>query len=72
VDRETLQKHLAQAENRVASGERMIARQKGEVAALVREGHDTFVAMTLLMELEAALAIQSEDRDRLRAELQKG
>jgi hypothetical protein len=71
MDRETLKDHLAQAEDHLATGERIIAQQKALVAELARDGHDTFGAMRLLIQFEETLTIRITDRNRLRAELAK-
>jgi hypothetical protein len=71
IDREKLREHLVQTAHHVALGERLVARQKAHVAELLRDGHDTDVAMTMLIEFEEALADQIAYHDRLRNELNR-
>jgi hypothetical protein len=68
-DRNILSQHLAEAEEYVASGQRIVARQRELVAQLERDGHDSRQARELLAEFEATLGYQIDDRNRLRAEL---
>lgn len=64
-----LRRHLAQAEEHVATGYRNIARQRGLIAELERDGHDTAKARALLSQFEELHALQLDDRDRILREL---
>jgi hypothetical protein len=68
-DRKILSQHLTEAEEHVASGQRIVARQRELVAQLERHGHDSRQARELLAESQATLGHQIDDRNRLRAEL---
>ena len=57
--------HLAQAEWRVAEGERWVEDQRKLVGRLQRDGHDAMEALLLLGEFEEMLARYRADRDRL-------
>ena len=61
--------HLALAEEHVAKGERIVARQKDLVAELENDGHDTKEARSVLCQFEQVLQSHIADRDRLRDEL---
>lgn len=61
--------HLAQAERHVALGEEHIAKQRGIVADLERDGHDISAARDLLDQLEQMQELHVANRDRLRKEL---
>jgi hypothetical protein len=69
MDRQMIITDIAQADARVASAERIVARQKLIVDELARRGHDTNVASRLLEQFERDLKNNIKDRDRLRAEL---
>jgi hypothetical protein len=69
MDPVMLREHLAQTERHVLEGRRHVARQRGVIAALDRQGADSAAAMTLLRQFEAWLALHVEDRERLRKEL---
>ena len=60
-----------QAEQRAASGERHVARQRALIATLARDGHDTSDAQDLLRTFEDAQVLHVEYRDRLRDEATK-
>jgi hypothetical protein len=68
---QVIRANLAQAEARVASAERIVARQKLIVEELRQHGHDTTVANRLLKQFERDLKHQINDRDQLRAELDR-
>jgi hypothetical protein len=69
VNREMLQRHLALAEKHVASGERIVSRQKDLIAEMIRDNLDSHEAKSLLALFEKVLKIFLADRDRLRADL---
>ena len=70
MDRQILEKHLAQVERHVEAGGRHVERQRALVAALERYGHDTTAARKLLASFEAIQQTHIEDRDRVAKELQ--
>jgi len=61
--------HLAMAERHVASGNRVIMRQKELITELDTDGHDVTEAIALLIRFEDLLALHLADRDRLADEL---
>src|SRR5689334_8188764 len=67
--REKIRRHLAQADDRVASGEKTIARQWAIVTELIRDAQDTSEARSMLSTFEQTLRLQIADRNRIRAEL---
>jgi arginine repressor len=69
MDREIIQRHLAQAEDHIILGERHIVRQRELVAELEQKGHDTTEAKRLLAEFEELQVMHLADCDRLRREL---
>ena len=69
MDRDRERRYLAQAEDHVASGERIVERQRGILARLKRDGRDTRVAQVLLHTYERLLKLQIERRDSLRRRL---
>jgi hypothetical protein len=69
MDREMLQRHLALAEEHIATGEKNIARQRDLIAQLERDGHDTASARTFLREFEQLQALHIAERERLLSEL---
>jgi hypothetical protein len=66
MNRDLLEKVLAEAEHRVAMAERHLAYQLEFVARLERDGRDPSQAMHLLQEFEELQALHMTDRDRLR------
>ena len=66
MNRELLERSLAQAERHVIQGERHVARQRDLVARLERDGHDTSQAIQLLRQFQELQALHIADRDRLR------
>lgn len=68
MDRETLERHLQEAEARVAQS--AIVAQRNLLAKLKRKGRDTAAAQALLELLEERRSLAMADRDRLR-ELRK-
>jgi hypothetical protein len=69
MDRPLVERHLAQAEQRVSEGKRHIANQRELVAELERDGHPTEQACRLLAQFEEIQALYIADRDRVWAEL---
>jgi hypothetical protein len=69
MNREAIRRHLVQADNRVASGERTIARQWAIVTELARDSQDTSEAKSMIAAFEQTLRLQIADRNRIRAEL---
>jgi hypothetical protein len=65
IDRDVLQEHLAAVERRIARSEKIIARQRAEIADLERSGRETKTARELLAQFEQLLELQIADRDRL-------
>jgi hypothetical protein len=66
MDQERIDRHLAEAEEHVASGDRLVFRQRAIVTYLAREGHDTSQAQSLLATFEETLRLHMADLDRLR------
>ena len=64
-----LRDHLAMASRHVASGNRVIVRQKQLIVELESDGHDTSVALSLLALFEDLQSLHLADRDRLIKEL---
>jgi hypothetical protein len=69
MNREAIRRHLVQADNRVASGERTIARRWAIVTELARDSQDTSEAKSMIAAFEQTLRLQIADRNRIRAEL---
>jgi hypothetical protein len=69
MDRETLEKHLIQAEAHVANGQKRIAQQHEIIAELDREGHDTAPAKDMLASFERTQAMHVANRDRIAGKL---
>jgi hypothetical protein len=69
MDRELLEKSLAEAERRIPEAERHVANQLEFVERLERDGRDPSQALQLLQQFEEVLAIHMADRDRLRRQL---
>jgi hypothetical protein len=70
MDRETLERHLQEAEARVAESALQVVAQRNLLAKLRRKGRDTATAQALLELLEERRTLNMADRDRLR-ELRK-
>lgn len=64
-----LREHLAMANRHIASGNRVVIRQRELIAELKSDGHDTKDAVALLVQFEELLALHLSDRDRLFDEL---
>ena len=60
-----LKRHLAEAEEHIATGEKNIARQRDLIAQLERDGHDTASARNFLGEFEQLQALHIAERERL-------
>lgn len=60
---------LAKAERSVAQGERHLEQQRGVIAHLRRDGHDTKKAEELLRTFEESQMLQVADLARIRSEL---
>jgi hypothetical protein len=69
MDRNMLRRHLAIAEEHIASVERSLARQRSVVQELESGGHDSESARRLLQIFEKLQAGHIADRDRLKREL---
>ena len=69
MSRETLVRHLAQADAAIALGKEHIARQYEIIAELEQVGHAAVTAKALLVVFEATHALHIEDRDQIAAEL---
>jgi hypothetical protein len=69
MSRQTLIRHLAQAEAAVALGRKHIARQHEIIAELEQVGHDAVTAKALLVVFEATHALHIADRDQIAAEI---
>ncbi|MBV8763703.1 MAG: hypothetical protein JOZ66_02230 [Hyphomicrobiales bacterium] len=65
----TMERHLAEAESRIAEGIRHLQRQREIASELERDGHDTTQSKTLCATFETSLAMLLAYRDRLREEL---
>ena len=65
MDRQMLERHLAQAKAHVSEGQRHIKDQIRVIRELERDGHDAAVARQLLTTLQATQALHTADRDRL-------
>jgi len=71
MDRETIQRHLDQAERLVAEGVLRIERQKRLIAELERDGHAAADAKRLLETLLDSQAIHEAHLRMVRAELRR-
>jgi hypothetical protein len=69
VDDETLAQRLVEAEQRVALGDRHIAKQRARIKVLVTDGRDINKAADLLATFRETQRRHIEDRDRLKKEL---
>jgi hypothetical protein len=69
MDRATIEARLAQAEQHVARGAELVARQRALIRKLLADGHGTAEAYTLLLQFEETQVLHLADRDRLRAAL---
>ena len=70
MDRATLQRQLARAEERVQRGIKHVERQRGVLERLKRQGLSTNQAEAILGALNASLRRRQADRDRLLTELE--
>ena len=71
MDRQTLEQRLVRAEERVASGEAHLAKQKRLIEDLIADGHTVAAASArqLLVVLEESQVLHVIDRDRIVGEL---
>jgi hypothetical protein len=69
MSRLTLARHLAQAEARIALGQKHIARQNEIIAELERAGHDAVTAKALLVVFEATHELHIADHDQIIVEI---
>jgi hypothetical protein len=69
MDREMLKRHLAEAEEHIATDDKNIARQREVIAQLERDGRDTVSARSFLQEFEQLQARHIAERERLLREL---
>ena len=69
MSRETLARHLAQAEARVALGQKHIGRQKEIITEPDAAGHDAGTARALLVVFEATQELHIADRDQIAGEI---
>jgi hypothetical protein len=69
MDRAMIEAHLAQCEEHIALGVRIIDRQRAVAAVLERGGHDTTPAKRLLQTFEDLQIEHVAHRDRLADEL---
>jgi hypothetical protein len=69
MDRAVWQEHLDQAERHVVEAERRVARQRGIIAELEREGRRATAARGLLVAFERLLEMHLADRQRIRREM---
>ena len=69
MDRETIIRHLADAEEHVAQGVRHIVEQEARIKELNRDGHDTTEARRLLTLFVETQVQHVEHRDRLLGDL---
>ena len=70
MDQQMLKRHLAQAEEYIATGDKNIARQREVIAELERGGHQTRQAIATLAQSEGLQAMHLADRDRILRELE--
>ena len=70
MDREMVERHLAQAEAHIETGYKNIARQREVIAHMEREGQDTASARHTLTQFEELQALHIADRERILRELQ--
>jgi hypothetical protein len=64
-----LERHLADAERHVATGDRVLAKQAAMIENRRSEGLDVELAMQLFGEMENTQRLHVAERDRLRREL---
>jgi hypothetical protein len=69
MSRLTLARHLAQAEARIALGQKHIARQNEIIAELERAGHDAVTAKASLVVFEATHELHIADHDQIIVEI---
>jgi hypothetical protein len=69
MDRATIERNLAEAEQHVARGEKNIANQRRVLENLLRDGHDSTEAEQLLTTFLNTQDLHIEHRNHWRAEL---
>jgi hypothetical protein len=68
MDRDTLERHLRQAEARITQNEHLLARQRELVARFAQDRPHTAKARAFLAQLEKMLQMHVADRDQIRQE----
>jgi hypothetical protein len=68
MDRDTLERHLRQAEARITQNEHLPARQRELVARFAQDRPHTAKARAFLAQLEKMLQMHVADRDQIRQE----
>jgi hypothetical protein len=71
MDKATLLRRLAQAENRVIEGDQHCARQHNVVVSLENDGRDAAKARKILVHFRELQAMRVAERDYLKTELSK-
>lgn len=71
MDRAVLLRHLRQARDHIAEGERHIRRQREIVAHLKRDGHNASLASDLLETLEQLQESHIATRDRIKSMMEE-
>ena len=66
-----LKRHLTQAEEHIATGQKNIARQWELIAKLERNGHDSAQARAILDQFEELQAMHLADRERILRECEE-
>ena len=69
MDSDMLKRHLALADEHIATGHKNLARQRTVIAELERHGHDTSEAIATLDLFEEVQAQHIADRARILSEL---
>jgi hypothetical protein len=72
MDRNLIMEHLSLAERHVSESTARVERQRELVKQVQQDGHDIDQALKLLSQFEELLAMQIQDRDRMRAWLVQG
>jgi len=71
MNRQLLERELAEAREHVAKGKNHLTRQLGVIEELDRHGHDTTTARALLRTFEESQQMHARDVTRLESELDK-
>jgi hypothetical protein len=69
MDRAMLMRHLAQAEQHIADGERHLTRQRATICELEQDGFDAVAARALLASFKQTQALHVAHRERVSAEI---